>query len=636
MQAPSEPLPSEVPPPDPSGPGDLETSLRQRRFAQICGFCMLALGLRASLSLWQGSMITSGLLLAGMVVIAVCVGLHRHGMQTTACALLLAALTTMITLLAWSGEGMYDIALVAYPILLVMGAMLLPQRLFWGLTAFVVAAIALLAYAYAVSGRVPRLGSLGARITDWVVIMAVGTVCIWLVKSDFERILAQLRLQVSRAQQAADLQQVSEHKSRVMFNSSPVPMAVFDGAPLATGVGARQGLRIVSINDAWANSFHYTREESLGRTGLELGFWVDLAEQARFAQALRQDGAVQDFETHFVRGDGTRFLGHVQARPTWVGEAQLLVVSCEDVTEQRRNAQEIQLLNTELEARVAMRTEDLVRVNQDLERTLANLQATQDNLVQAEKMAALGRLVAGIAHELNTPIGNSLMAVTTVRAQLRDFRAEVRTGGLRRAAFESFLANVDMAGDIAQRNLERSAELLASFKQVAADRAQATRREFRLRELVNNTLTTLNTSDAYKAHALVVDVPEGLTLDSFPGALELVLSNLVENAVVHGFEGRPHGQIEISAQRAGEARVVIIVADDGKGIAPEHQSRIFDPFFTTRLGQGGSGLGLNVAHNAVSQILGGTIHVRSEPGQGCKFVIDIPLVAPELDRSAAF
>jgi PAS domain S-box-containing protein len=617
--------------PDDGLSADLEATLRRRRFVQFCWFCLAALGLRAVISLVNGSPFTAGLLLTNMVVIVVCVWLHRRGLQEIACALLLFSLTVMITLLAWSGEGLYDIALVAYPIILVMGAMLLPRRLFWALVGFMACAMALLAWAYLTSGRSLRMDPLPTRISDWAVIMVVGMLTIWLIKSDFERILAQLRLQVQRAQSAADLLQVSEHKTRVMFNGSPVPMAVFDASPLLGPPRSNPGLRVVSINDAWTSELRYTREQALGRTGRELGFWSDLAEQGRFAEALRRDGHVQGFETRFVRADGSQFLGHVNASTTRVGDALLLVASCEDVTAQRANEREIQLLNTELEARVALRTEDLLRVNQDLEQTLANLRATQQNLVQAEKMAALGRLVAGIAHELNTPIGNSLMAVTTVRAQLRDFRTDVRTSGLRRAAFETFLANVDMAGDIAQRNLERSAELVASFKQLAADRANATRRQFRLQDLVNNTLIALSAGVKRMPYTFRVNIPGDLILDSFPGALELVLTNLVSNAIVHGFDGRDHGLVDISAQVTSGGRVVIIVADDGKGIEAEHQPRIFDPFFTTRLGQGSSGLGLNVAHNAVSEILGGTIHVRSEPGEGCKFVIDIPVVAPMLE-----
>ena len=612
---------------------DLEPALRHRRFVQICWFCALALGLRAVIGVVNGGMVTAALLLVGMLVVGACAWVHGRGMQTAASAVLLFSLAVMITLLAWNGEGVYDIALVAYPILLAMGAMLLPPRNFWGLTGFVLAAVVLLAYAYAASGRALLLGSLQERLVDWTVIMLIGTLTVWLAKRDFDRVLAQLRLEVLRAKTSADLLQVSEQTLRIMFNGSPVAMAVFDGTPIGQNPPV-PGLAIVSVNDAWVSSLRYPREASVGRTGKELGLWADMAEQGRFRDMLRRDGVVRGFETLFVRGDGSQFLGHVNASPTRVGDAVLLVVSCEDVTEQRRNEREIQVLNAELETRVAMRTEDLMRVNLDLERTLENLRATQENLVQAEKMAALGRLVAGIAHELNTPIGNSLMAVTTVRAQLRDFRADVQSGGLRRAAFEGFLANVEMAGDIAQRNLERSAELLSSFKQVAADRANATRRGFHLRELVNNTLTTLNASLRRVPLKLNVSIPDDLVLDSFPGALELVLTNLINNAVVHGFEGRDHGLLDISAQAAGEGRVVIIVADDGNGISAEHQPRIFDPFFTTRLGQGGSGLGLNVSHNAVSQILGGTIHVRSEPGEGCTFIIDIPAVAPQLDQNS--
>jgi signal transduction histidine kinase len=210
----------------------------------------------------------------------------------------------------------------------------------------------------------------------------------------------------------------------------------------------------------------------------------------------------------------------------------------------------------------------------------------------------LGALVAGVAHEMNTPIGNGLMAVSTLAQRTRELQAMLNTG-LRRSDFERFLAQVETAADISTRNLGRAAELISSFKRVAVDQTSSQRRVFDLAEVVHEIVLTLQPTLKHTPYQVMTDVSAGLVLDSYPGPLGQVLSNLVQNAVVHAFGDRPEGRIDITAQAAGDA-FVLTVADDGEGIAPEHLEKVFDPFFTTRLGQGGSGLGLHIVHNVVT------------------------------------
>jgi signal transduction histidine kinase len=249
--------------------------------------------------------------------------------------------------------------------------------------------------------------------------------------------------------------------------------------------------------------------------------------------------------------------------------------------------------------------------------------------VRAEKMAALGNLVAGVAHELNTPLGNGVMAVSAMRDATRQFRLRM-ADGVRKADLQGLVDNLAQGFDIAERNLRRAGDLVHSFKQVAVDQTSSQRRPFELAEVVHGIVVSLRPSLAHTPWRIEVDVPAaGLALDSYPGPLGQVIANLVQNAVLHGFDGRDHGTVRITAERAADARIVLRVADDGKGIPPELIERVFDPFMTTKMGRGGSGLGLHVSYNAVTNLLGGTLRVHSVPGEGACFEVWLPAVAPQ-------
>lgn len=293
----------------------------------------------------------------------------------------------------------------------------------------------------------------------------------------------------------------------------------------------------------------------------------------------------------------------------------------------------LQELNQTLEARVAERTLELHRSNEELSAALDSLRQTQEELVRSDKMAALGALVAGVAHELGTPLGNSLIAANTVREQTRALRRDLEAG-LRRSTLEHYLDDTEAGNAIIERNLERSAALVTSFKQVAVDQSSAQRREFTLGEVVDEIVMTMRPSFKRLPFRLTTEVDASLRLDSYPGALGQVLTNLVNNAVLHGLEGCSTGEVRIVG-RAEEADWVLLdVSDDGCGIPPELQGRIFEPFFTSRLGKGGSGLGLPIVHNLLSNVLGGTIAVDSRPGAGTTMRVRLPRVAPLSSPSA--
>lgn len=279
-------------------------------------------------------------------------------------------------------------------------------------------------------------------------------------------------------------------------------------------------------------------------------------------------------------------------------------------------------LSRDLEAKVAQRTAEL----NDAVQTLSK---AQDELVHAGTLASLGVMVAGVSHELNTPIGNALMASTTAQAKVEQLARRFGDGALTRSEFQAGLREVEEALGLCTASVSRAAELVASFKQVAVDRVSERRRAFRLSDLVEDTLATLRPGMKGQPWALVAEVPGDLVLDSFPGPLGQVLTNLVQNALLHAFEGRERGEVRITATGEGD-RVVLRVRDDGIGIAAAVLPRIFEPFFTTKLGRGGSGLGLSICFRLASRVLGGELSAESRPGEGCTFQLVLPRVAPAL------
>ncbi|MDX1755695.1 MAG: ATP-binding protein [Marinobacter sp.] len=266
---------------------------------------------------------------------------------------------------------------------------------------------------------------------------------------------------------------------------------------------------------------------------------------------------------------------------------------------------------------------------QQAEQALAELEEAQESLVQAEKMASLGSLVAGIAHEINTPIGNSLTVATTLEDRTQDFRQELASGALRKSSLESFLENIDEAATILITSLRAAAEQVKNFKQVAVDQASSQRREFNLADVMDEVIYTLRPRIKHTPHRVELDIPDDITMDSFPGPLGQAITNLFNNSLVHGFEGVEHGVVSISAERVGESEVLIRVQDDGCGIPESCQHRVFDPFFTTKMGKGGSGLGLNLVYTLVTGVLGGEVSLTSAPGEGCCIELKLPLQAPE-------
>jgi signal transduction histidine kinase len=273
-------------------------------------------------------------------------------------------------------------------------------------------------------------------------------------------------------------------------------------------------------------------------------------------------------------------------------------------------------------ARHRERLEELVA-----ERT-AELRQAMAQLVQSEKLAALGSLVAGVAHELNTPLGNARVVASSLGEHLQDFAAAVESGSLRRSQVDAFLNRGREAVDLLERNAARAADLISHFKQVAVDQTSTRRRSFNLGQTVEEVLVTLRPQFKRTAHRIELEIPPDLELDSYPGPLEQVIANLISNSLTHGFEGVAAGVIRICAAPLGATHVHIDYTDNGIGIPETIVNRIFDPFFTTKLGSGGSGLGLYIVYNLVTGVLGGTIQAYRPPSCGTTFTLILPCTVP--------
>lgn len=288
-----------------------------------------------------------------------------------------------------------------------------------------------------------------------------------------------------------------------------------------------------------------------------------------------------------------------------------------------------------LEAQVADRTRALSEQSEVLRGTLdevraahLQLQETQEQLVQAEKMAALGQLVAGVAHEINTPLGVALTTASHISDETGRMRETVRNGKLKRSDFESYADAMQETAGLLLANLARAADLVQGFKQVAADQTSDERRLFTLSDWIGDLVASLRPMWHKPGHTLTVDCPDGVQLDNYPGALAQILTNLVSNSLVHGYEPEQAGHLRIAVSEPDADSVEIVYTDDGQGIAPENLPTIFDPFFTTRRAHGSTGLGLHIVYNLVAQRLGGTIKVGSALGSGVRFTLRFPKIAP--------
>ncbi|MGD2117014.1 MAG: sensor histidine kinase [Chromatiales bacterium] len=275
--------------------------------------------------------------------------------------------------------------------------------------------------------------------------------------------------------------------------------------------------------------------------------------------------------------------------------------------------------DTRLLAEATLREKNLA-----LEESNRMLRDTRDQLVEAEKMASLAGLVAGIAHEINTPVGIAVTAVSTIREQSSHIKQLLKDNQLKRSDFERFIDRVSEAGGITDTNLQRASELIRSFKQMAVDQSNEKRRNFQLCSYIENVLVSLQPQVKPSGHQVEVKCDGELPVMGYPGAMSQIITNLVMNSLTHAFHGVDAGKMTISIRRIDDS-VELIYQDNGQGVPVEDLARIFEPFFTTARDQGGSGLGLSVVYNLVVNLMHGSLHAVNTQGDGFCVVMNFPV-----------
>ncbi len=327
---------------------------------------------------------------------------------------------------------------------------------------------------------------------------------------------------------------------------------------------------------------------------------------------------------------------HVGPQRVWTLEEQNFAGSLADLisramqAEKRQSAQnELKRINENLENIVEERTRALQKANSELSEAMENLKKTQKKLLESEKMASLGGLVAGVAHEINTPVGIGVTAASHLTNKTKSFQEIYKAGKMKKSDLDGFLDTVAQSGEMILSNLDRAANLIQSFKQVAVDQSIEDKREIELKNYIEEVLMSLRPKLKQSNHSVTINSDESVSLNTFPGTISQVVTNLVMNSVIHGFEERADGIISIDIKKLPNNHVSLVFKDNGRGIEKENLSKIFDPFFTTKRGSGGSGLGLNIIYNLISQKLNGTITCESEIGKGVNFLIEIPLVTKD-------
>jgi PAS domain S-box-containing protein len=373
-------------------------------------------------------------------------------------------------------------------------------------------------------------------------------------------------------------------------------------------------LRYVLMNRYMAGIFGIEPKDAIGRTTSQLMSRYGAKktdENDRRVLAAGKDLGFYEEEYIDSKGNMRQWLVNKLPLRKADGGIDKIVTVALDIGERKRGEQEMRKAKDAAEA------------------ALRNLRETQNSLIEAEKLAALGRLVAGVAHEVNNPVGISLTVASSLERKIALFAEEVARGELRRSSLNDFVeSNRDAAAQLVA-NLNRAAELIQSFKQVAADRNYSDQRTFDLADLTEQVVMSLKPALRKQNLSLTVDCEPNLTMNSFPGPYGQVLTNLFFNAVAHAFPGGGGGgAVKIVARADGDDHVEIQFSDNGCGMSPDVRRRAFDPFFTTRRDQGGTGLGLHIVYSIVTNRLGGRISLNSESGEGTRIQIVLPRVAP--------
>ncbi|MET4390938.1 PAS domain S-box-containing protein [Bradyrhizobium sp. F1.4.3] len=399
----------------------------------------------------------------------------------------------------------------------------------------------------------------------------------------------------------------------VQFPKQPALQLIYDTAPIGLAY-LSPDCRYLQINQRLTEICGISVEGHLGRTVQDCVPGLASAVEGIVRSIMETGDPVTGVEVYGQRpgyNDERCWITHWHPQRGPNGNIVGVNVAAEEITERKRSERELRSARDAAEA------------------ALQRLKEAQDSLVEAEKLAALGRLVAGVAHEINSPVGTSLTVTSALERKRVKFAAEVARGGLKRSSLNEFLAVVQTASSHLADNLARAAELIQSFKQVAVDQDYLERRSFDPGELTRQVAASLQPELGKSALALNVECRPGLAMNSYPGPYVQVMTNLLMNAVVHAFPHGTSGTINVEIRTSGQDDIEIAISDNGCGMSEELRRQAFNPFFTTRRSEGSIGLGLHIVHNIVFNRLGGRISLESAPGEGTRIWMIVPRVAPE-------
>ncbi|MGU5766425.1 ATP-binding protein [Aeromonas allosaccharophila] len=417
---------------------------------------------------------------------------------------------------------------------------------------------------------------------------------------------------VARHQAAEQLQQERDF-SATLINSANMVICCME-----------PDLTIASINPAAILLTGYHQQELLQHNWLDL--FVSPTQREELNNILTAEGSLADQEVIMHDQQAHELVLQWTFVPFYDGpNLKYQIGFGYDITQLKKVEREIIQLNEQLEGKVEERTRSLSEANNQLGKAYDDLKQAQQTLVESEKMASLGSLVAGVAHEINTPIGISVTASSYLQERVADFKSHIDSKQLSRSYLNEFTVNLDESMQLLQSNLRRASELIASFKQVAVDQSSEARYNFSLADNLHQVVVSLGHKLKKSQCEVDIQCDPKLSIFSFPGSFTQIYSNLILNSINHGFDNwdKPK-KITIKVEQQGE-ELFIDYSDNGRGIPPEILPRIFDPFVTSKRGQGGSGLGTHIIYNLVVQLLKGRISCASEPGNGAQFHIRLPI-----------
>ncbi|MCG5239185.1 hybrid sensor histidine kinase/response regulator [Azospirillum doebereinerae] len=384
---------------------------------------------------------------------------------------------------------------------------------------------------------------------------------------------------------------------------------VLDTSPIGVSIVTDEG-ELLYCNQRCADLFGVPPDAMRQRGVAELYRHVEGRERRKREGGPTLDDKIHSDEIHVVRDDGRAVWMTVSFDHTTYEDRAVYIVWLYDITERKAQA------------------EALSSAKDAAEKALSDLERMQGELIRAEKMAVIGQLIAAVAHEVNTPVGIALTAATHLQTASEAIVLTFNDGLLRKSDFQEYVGTACEVSTLLVSNIERAAALIQSLKLVTEGKASSPRSRFDLREYLADIILAVRVQPSAAGHELLLDCPEGLVLDTYPGALTEVLIALLTNAFAHAFDPGRGGRVTVTACLHPDDRVELCVTDDGRGIPPEILPRLFQPFATTRRGAGSMGLGLYAVFNMVTGKLAGEINVHSMTGRGTSMVLRLPLDAP--------